>query len=135
MSNSDKPQTLQPLSLTSVRVGSQQPAVLAEFYAMFFGRPADVQNGPFHMWLGGGCSFLVSDHSDLNGPNKEPGRILLNFDTTAVQKEFERLKALGATIVKEPYVMSAGLWMATLADPDGNLVQLTSPMGVPTRPA
>ncbi len=130
MTTQDKPQTPQPLSLTSIRVGSHQPAVLAEFYEKFFGRPADVHNGPFHMWLGAGSSFRVSDHSELNGPAKEPQRILLNFDTKDVKGEFERLKALGLTIVKEPYTTGGrpDYWVATLADPDGNLVQLTTPL-------
>jgi predicted enzyme related to lactoylglutathione lyase len=130
MTQQDNAQTPQPLSLTSIRVGSSQPAVLAEFYEKFFGRPPDIQNGPFHMWHGSGCSFRVSDHSELTGPTQEPGRILLNFDTRDVKGEFERLKALGLTIVKEPYATGgrADYWVATLADPDGNLVQLTTPL-------
>ncbi len=75
-------------------------------------------------------SILVVSTEPWFGPL--PGRILLNFDTTAVKEEFERLKALGVTIIKEPYVMGAGYWVATLADPDGNLVQLTSPMEITT---
>ena len=130
MIDQDQPQLPQPLSLTSIRIGSSQPKVLAEFYEKFFGRPADVQNGPFHMWHGGGCSFRVSDHSDLNGPSKEPGRILLNFDAKDVKGEFERLKALSLTVIQEPYVTGgrSDYWVATLADPDGNLVQLTTPL-------
>ena len=130
MTHQDKDQTPQPLSLTSIRIGSSQPAVLAEFYEKFFGRPADIQNGPLHMWHGSGCSFRVSDHSELNGPAKEPQRILLNFDAKDVKDEFERLKALGLTIIKEPYVTGgrSDYWVATLADPDGNFVQLTTPI-------
>src|SRR5258708_30888870 len=129
MANPEQPQTPQPLSLTSIRVGSSQPALLAEFYEKFFGRPADVQNGPFHMWQGGGCSFRVSDHSELNGPAKEPQRILLNFDTKDVKEEFERLKALGLTIIKEPYVTwgRPAYCVATLDDHDGILDPLTYP--------
>jgi hypothetical protein len=48
MANQDQPQKpQQPLSLSSIRLGSRQPAVLAEFYEKFFGRPADYENGPF----------------------------------------------------------------------------------------
>src|SRR5260370_25898443 len=102
--NPEPPQPPQPLSLPSTRVGSTQPALLAEFYEKFFGQPADIQNAPFHMWQGGGCSFRVSDHSELNGPAKEPQRILLNFHTKDVKDEFERLTAPSQTIIKEPYV-------------------------------
>lgn len=134
MSNQDQPQKPEqplPLSLTSIRIGSSQPMVLAEFYEKFFDRPADYENGPFRLWLGRGCQFRVSDHSELDGPNKEPGRILLNFDTTAVKEEFERLKALGVTIIKEPYEFAGG-WIASLADPDGNIVQLQTPQEIPS---
>jgi len=122
----------QALSLTSIRVGSHQPEVLAEFYMKFFGRPADMHNGPFHMWQGAGCDFRLSDHSELTGPAREPQRILLNFDTKDVKGEFQRLKALGLTVVKEPYATGGrpDYWVATLADPDGNLVQLTTPFSM-----
>ena len=43
-----------------------------------------------------------------------------------VQKEFDRIKSLGAIVIKEPYDMG-GMWIATLADPDGNYFQLMSP--------
>ena len=131
MTNPDQPPTPPALSLTSIRIGSSQPMVLAEFYEKFFGRPADLQYGVFHVWAGAGGQVRVSDHSDLAAQAQEPGRILINFDTARVQEEFERLKALGVTVIKEPYLMGGGYWVATLADPDGNLVQLTSPLDIP----
>ncbi len=36
------------------------------------------------------------------------------------------MKAAGAVVIKEPYEMQ-GMWIATLADPDGNYFQLMSP--------
>ena len=42
MIDQDQPQPPQSLSLTSIRIGSSQPKVLAEFYEKFFGRPADL---------------------------------------------------------------------------------------------
>ena len=55
-----------------------------------------------------------------------PIRIILNFETKDVKGEFSRIKALGTTVIAEPYEMS-GAWIATLADPDGNYFQLLSP--------
>lgn len=52
---------------------------------------------------------------------------MLNFETTQVQEEFERIKVFGATVIREPYEMGGG-WIATLADPDGNFFQLVTPM-------
>jgi predicted enzyme related to lactoylglutathione lyase len=61
------------------------------------------------------------------GKTKDPGRVMLNFETTQVKEEFERIEALGATVIRAPYEMG-GAWVATLADPDGNYFQLVTPM-------
>ncbi len=53
---------------------------------------------------------------------------MFNFETTQVKEEFERIKAFGAQVIREPYEME-GAWIATLADPEGNYFQLVTPMG------
>jgi predicted enzyme related to lactoylglutathione lyase len=63
----------------------------------------------------------------MQGKTKDPGRVLLNFETTSVKEEFERIKGLGGTVIRAPYEMGGG-WIATLADPDGNYFQLITPM-------
>ena len=114
------------LNLNSIMIGSSQPKALADFYEKVFGRPADMTEGEWHMWQVGNCSISIGEHSEVKGKAKEPSRIILNLETKAVKEEFERLKKLSATIVKEPYEMGVG-WIATLADPDGNFVQLMTP--------
>jgi len=54
---------------------------------------------------------------------------MLNFSTPDVKGEFERIKALGAEVVAEPYEPGAGegMLMCTFADPDGNYFQLSTP--------
>lgn len=52
---------------------------------------------------------------------------MLNFETSQVKEEFERIKALGGMVIRDPYQMDGG-WIATLADPDGNYFQLVTPM-------
>jgi predicted enzyme related to lactoylglutathione lyase len=121
--------TTQPtptLNLNSLMIGTSQPKVLAEFYEKLFGRPADMVEGDWHMWQAGNCSLSIGEHSEVKGQAKEPSRIILNLETNAVKEEFERLKALNTTIVKEPYEMGGGM-IATLADPDGNFIQLMTP--------
>jgi predicted enzyme related to lactoylglutathione lyase len=114
------------LNFNSVLIGSAQPQALAEFYAKVFGRPADMNDGGYYGWQVGSCFLTVGEHSEIRGQAKEPARIILNFETSAVQTEFERLKQLGVTVIKEPYGMDGG-WIATLADPDGNFIQLMTP--------
>jgi predicted enzyme related to lactoylglutathione lyase len=118
------------LRLTSVMIGTRQLQVLAEFYEKIFGKPADMAdsaNGYFG-WQVGQAYLAVLDHSEMGGKAKDPGRTMFVLETTQVKEEFERMKALGAAVIKEPYQMGSA-WIATLADPDGNFFQLVTPMG------
>jgi predicted enzyme related to lactoylglutathione lyase len=117
------------LNLNSVMIGTKQPKVMVAFYEKVVGKPPDMsddENG-FHGWLLGNSYMGILEHSEMGGKTKDPGRFLLNFETTEVQKEFERIKSLGGTVIKEPYKIGEG-WIATLADPDGNYFQLVTPM-------
>ncbi len=118
--------TVSVLNLNSVMIGSAQPSVLGEFYAKVFGRPADMNEDGWYMWQAGNCSLSIGEHSEVKGQAKEPSRIILNLETKQVKEEFERLKNLNVTVIKEPYEMGGG-WIATLADPDGNYIQLMPP--------
>jgi predicted enzyme related to lactoylglutathione lyase len=118
------------LNLNSVMIGTKQPKVLATFYEKVLGKPAemvDEKNG-FFGWQAGAAYLSVLDHSEMVGRTKDPGRIMFNFETPQVKEEYERIKALGAVVIQEPYEMEGG-WIATLADPDGNYFQLVTPMG------
>jgi len=117
------------LTLNTIMVGSKQTKPLVAFYESFFGQApgmADTEHG-FYGWQLGGVYFAILDHSEMVGKTKDPGRIMLNFETQQVKEEFERVKKLGAGVVKEPYEMGGG-WVATLTDPDGNYFQLVTPM-------
>jgi predicted enzyme related to lactoylglutathione lyase len=127
----NRPSTQQPptLNFNSILIGTAQPTVLAEFYAKVFGRPADMADGGYSGWQVGNCYLTIGEHSEVHGKAKEPARILLNFESQDVPAEFQRLKQLGVTVIKEPYQMEEmeSGWIATLADPDGNFIQLMSP--------
>ena len=117
------------LNLNSVMIGTKQLKELSAFYEKALGKPAemvDAENG-FFGWQVGSGYFSILEHSEMGGKTKDPGRVMLNFETTQVKDEFARLKALGATVIHEPYEMGGG-WIATLADPDGNYFQLVTPM-------
>ena len=114
------------LNLNSILIGSAQAEVLVEFYEKVFGKPPDMNEGGYAGWLVGNCFLTIGQHSEVHGQAKEPARIILNFETKTVREEFDRLKQMGVTVIKEPYEMG-GAWIATLADPDGNFIQLLPP--------
>lgn len=118
------------LNLNSVMIGTKQSKALSAFYEKVLGKPADMvdnENG-FFGWQVGDGFIGVLEHSEMGGKSKDPGRVMINFETAQVKEEFERIKAFGAVVIKEPYEMGNG-WIATLADPDGNCFQLMTPMG------
>ena len=117
-------------------IGTSKPKEMAEFYEKVFDKKPDMHEGNWSGWQVGSCFFSVGEHSEVKGKAKEPQRVILNLETKEVKKEFERIKATGAEIIKEPYAMIAegeltddenGMWIATFADPDGNYFQLMSP--------
>ena len=117
------------LNLNSIMIGTKQTKALVAFYEKVLGKPAemvDEENG-FWGWQVGSGYFSILDHSEMGGKTKDPGRIMLNFETAQVKEEFERIKALGGVVIRAPYQMDGG-WIATLADPDGNYFQLITPM-------
>jgi predicted enzyme related to lactoylglutathione lyase len=109
-------------------IGTKRPQALAAFYEKVLGKPADMVNSEssFFSWQLGNVSLYVLGHSEMGGQTRDPGRIMLNFETAQVKEEFERIRTLGGLVIREPYEVEAG-WFATLADPDGNYFQLVSP--------
>jgi predicted enzyme related to lactoylglutathione lyase len=118
------------VNLTGVMVGSDNAKGLAEFYTKILGSPqwSDEENDWYGYTVGNG-SIAIGPHSEVSGKNQSPGRIMLSFETEDVKGEFDRIAALGAQVVAEPYVPGGApdMWLATFADPDGNYFQLSNP--------
>ncbi len=118
------------MNFNSILIGSEDPTRLVEYYTRVFGQPT-MSDGGYTGWLIGSGFVAVGPHSEVHGKNDTPGRLIWNIETPDVRGEFERLKAAGAIVVREPYELEGGPGMAiaTLADPDNNYFQLMSPMG------
>jgi len=114
------------LNLNSIMIGSRQAKEMAEFYKKVFDKEPDMEDGGWYGWSVGNTFLTIGEHSEVKERAQEPQRIIFNFETNEVKEEFERIKGVGATVVKEPYEMG-GAWIATLADPDGNYFQLMTP--------
>ncbi len=116
------------LNLSSIMIGTSQPKVLAIFYEKVFDKSPDMTEGDWNGWVVGNTFLTVGGHSEVKGKSKEPARIMFNLESKEVKEEYERIKALGAEVVKELYQMEGSdAWVATFADPDGNYFQLMTP--------
>src|SRR5438067_2447433 len=111
------------LNFSSIMIGTHDPKALAEFYEKVFGKAPDWNDGNWYGFQIGNVNLTIGEHSEVHGKAKEPQRIILNFETYEVKKEFERIKKdAKATVIKEPYNPgeAEGMEIATFADPDGN---------------
>jgi predicted enzyme related to lactoylglutathione lyase len=117
------------VNFNSILIGSEDPKRLADFYTKLFGKPG-WEEGGYTGWQVGSGSVTVGPHDQVKGRNAQPGRLIWNIESTDVKADFERFKAAGANVVREPYSMdeAPNALIATLADPDDNYFQLNSPM-------
>jgi predicted enzyme related to lactoylglutathione lyase len=116
------------VNFNSILIGSADPKPLVEYYTKLFGKPG-FDEGGYTGWQLGSGFITVAAHDQVKGKNQSPGRFIWNIETPDVDGEFKRLKAAGAIVIREPYGFEGMEGkVATLADPDDNYFQLTSPM-------
>lgn len=122
------------MDLNSILIGSEHPQRLTDYYTKLFGKP-DWDDGGYVGWRIGNGAVTVGPHDQVKGKSTEPGRVIWNIQTPDVRGQFEKLKAAGAVVVREPYqpggAPTAGAretLIATFSDPDNNYFQLMSPM-------
>ena len=118
------------MKFNSILIGSEDPERLAAYYTRLFGEPAFTDGG-YTVWMLGDGAVTVGPHSEVTGRNPQPGRLIWNIESEDVRADFERFKAAGATVIREPYGFEGApdSLIATFADPDDNYFQLMSPMG------
>lgn len=117
------------MNFNSILIGSEDPQRLTDYYTRLFGEPTWTDGG-YTGWLIGSGAVSIGPHSEVHGRNAHPGRIIWNIESADVKADFDRFKAVGAIVIREPYTFeeAPGSWIATLADPDDNYFQLMSPM-------
>ena len=72
------------------------------------------------MVLGG---VWLGTHNEVHGRNADPARHMIGLTSDDLKGDWERLKAAGVEFVENPTDYGT-VWIATLKDPEGNLVQL-----------
>jgi predicted enzyme related to lactoylglutathione lyase len=123
------------VNFNNILIGSDDPQRLTDYYTKLFGEPT-WNDGGYTGWLIGSGAVSIGPHSEVHGKNAHPGRIIWNIESSDVKGDFDRFKAAGAIVIREPYTFeqAPGSWIATLADPDDNYFQLMTPME-PQEPA
>jgi predicted enzyme related to lactoylglutathione lyase len=118
------------VNFNSILIGSEDPKRLVDYYTKLFGKPTMADDN-YAGWEIGSGWLTIGPHDQVHGKNEQPGRFLWNIESADVRGDFERFKAAGANVIREPYVLgeeNVQGTIATFADPDDNYFQLMSPM-------
>jgi predicted enzyme related to lactoylglutathione lyase len=114
--------------LRGVTTWSEDLSRLLPFYRDLLGLRLAGETPGFVVLGEPGCAALaLGTHSDVRGRNADPARHMVGLDTDDVDSEWKRLADAGVEFV-EPPTDYGRLRIATLKDPEGNLIQLLQPI-------
>jgi len=65
----------------------------------------------------------LGTHSEVHGRNADPARHMIGLESDDLAADWKRLKAAGVEFIEDP-TDYGDLSLATLKDPEGNLVQM-----------
>lgn len=110
--------------LSAVSVWSADLKNLLPFYRDVLGLEVVIES-PRFVVLGeaGGPSVGLGTHSEVRGRNADPARHMIGLTTDDLAADWKRLKAAGVEFVEAPTDYDT-VSIATLKDPEGNLIQL-----------
>jgi predicted enzyme related to lactoylglutathione lyase len=100
---------------------------LLPFYRDVLGFKPQFESDEFVAFEGagsGGAQLGLGTHSEVSGKSKDPFRVMLSLTVDDCKAEYERLKGKGVEFIREASAEGDDLIMATLKDPDGNVLQL-----------
>ena len=66
----------------------------------------------------------LGTHSEVQGSNTDPARHMIGLESDDLTADWKRLKDAGVEFIEDPTEYGADMSIATLKDPEGNLVQL-----------
>jgi predicted enzyme related to lactoylglutathione lyase len=114
--------------LRGATIWSEELNNLLPFYRDLLGLPVAIQI-PGFVVLGefGAPALALGTHSEVRGRNTDPARHMVGLSTDDVDADWKRLKAAGVEFLESPTDYGQ-LRIATLKDPEGNLIQLLQPI-------
>jgi predicted enzyme related to lactoylglutathione lyase len=110
--------------LAGASIWSEDLNNLLPFYRDVLGLQVSVQT-PGFVVLG---ELGLGTHSQVRGRNADPARHMVGLTSTDITTDWKRLKDAGVEFIEDP-TDYGNLTIATLEDPEGNLVQLFQATG------
>lgn len=106
-------------SIGSLLIGSSRADEMKTWYRRAFGVEENAM-GAFEL---GAVQLFIEPHSEVSGPTLQPARVIINLDVQDAAGLAAHLRQLDTKFVRDVEQESFGL-IGTVADPDGNYVQI-----------
>ena len=114
--------------LFGATIWSEDVNNLLPFYRDVVGLPVGLQIPGFAVMGEMGRPVLaLGTHSEVHGRNLDPARHMVGLGTDDLDTEWKRLREAGVEFIENP-TDYGNLRIATLKDPEGNLLQLLQPI-------
>jgi predicted enzyme related to lactoylglutathione lyase len=97
---------------------------MARFYRDTLGLTPRSAKSDFINFDWRGVRLSIGVHGGVGGASREPSRIMLNLTVADIRAVHARLSRAGVVFSRAPSREDWGGWVATFADPDGNILQL-----------
>ncbi len=117
--------------IESITLFSEDSEKLADFYKEKVGLNLTMEaevgedgGGLYGFEFESGPGLYMMNHSKVKGKNKEPERIMFNFEVDNIEEEVKKLDEAGVTKIQDTYHMQEYGYIATFEDIDGNYFQL-----------
>ncbi len=118
--------------IESLTIFSEDARALADFYKDKVGLKMTLEaevgeegEGLFGFEFGEGKTGLyMMNHSKLKDKNREPTRIIFNFEVDDIEKDVKKLDEMEVKKIQDIYHMQDYGYIATFEDIDGNYFQL-----------
>ncbi|HVN53049.1 MAG TPA: VOC family protein [Anaerolineaceae bacterium] len=72
----------------------------------------------------GSAVLALGTHSEVHGRNSDPARHMVALSSDDLAADWKRLKGAGVEFIEDPTDYGSDMTIATLKDPEGNLIQL-----------
>ena len=122
--------TIEGLAGVLVWTEADRFPAMARFYRDTLGLTPRSDKSDFINFDWNRVRLSVGVHAGVRGTSREPLRVMLNLTVADIQAAHTRLTAAGVVFSRAPEREEWGGWVATFADPDGNILQL---MQLPAR--
>ena len=97
---------------------------MAGFYRDTLGLTPRSDKSDFINFDWNGVRLSVGVHAGIVGTSRDPLRVMVNLTVTDIRAVHARLVRAGVVFTRPPEREDWGGWVATFADPDGNILQL-----------